>query len=169
MKQAVILIGNDYQDLEVWYPLLRLKEEGWNVITAATDAKRDYKGKHGYPITADTSVEELKADDLDCVIVPGGWAPDFIRRNPEANRLVADMDEKGKVVAAICHGGWVLASAEILKGRKVTSFFAIRDDMVNAGAMWEDQDVVVDRNLITARKPDDLPAFCKAIINAFDN
>jgi len=164
MKKALILIADDYQDLEVWYPLLRLREAGWQVTSVSTDSKKTYKGKHGYPITVDTAVEDVKASDYDCIVVPGGWAPDYIRRNRTAVELVREMDRTGKTVAAICHAGWVLASAGILKGRKCTSFSAIKDDMVNAGANWIDAEVVVDKNLITSRKPDDLPAFCRAIL-----
>lgn len=166
MKKAVILIANDYQDLEVWYPILRLREAGWKVVSAGIDTQEKYKGKHGYPITVDTMVEEISSDEFDAVIVPGGWAPDYIRRNHAALDLVAAMNSKKKIVAAICHAGWVLVSAKILDGRKVTSFSAIKDDMINAGAKWEDEEVVVDGNLITSRTPDDLPAFCKAILAA---
>lgn len=164
MKKAVILVADDYQDLEVWYPLLRLKEAGWNVVAAGTDTKKHYRGKNGYPLTADTTVEEVRADNFDCIIIPGGWAPDLIRRNPTAVNLVREMDRSRKTVAAICHAGWILVSAGILRDRKCTSFSAIKDDMINAGALWSDQEVVVDRNLITSRTPDDLPAFCRAIL-----
>ena len=165
MKKAVILIANDYQDLEVWYPILRLREAGWKVVSVGTDSNEKYKGKYGYPITVDSTVEEVKADDFDAVIVPGGWAPDMIRRNKSAVELVAQMHKKNKIVAAICHAGWVLVSAKILKGKKCTSFSAIKDDMINAGALWEDEEVVIDGNLITSRTPDDLPAFCRAILS----
>lgn len=165
-KSAVVLIADDYQDLEVWYPILRMKEAGWHVVSAGTDGKRVYKGKFGYPISVDTTVEEVRAKDFDVVVIPGGWAPDYIRRNESALELVRDLDKAHKVVAAICHAGWVLASAGILAKRRCTSFFAIKDDVVNAGAEWLDAEVVIDRNLITSRKPDDLPAFCKAILES---
>jgi len=164
MKKAVILIADDYQDLEVWYPLLRLKEAGWAVVSAGVESKKNYRGKNGYPITVDTTIEEIRADDFDCVIIPGGWAPDYIRRSHVAVELVNQMNAARKTVAAVCHGGWVLASANILRGRQCTSFFAIKDDMINAGASWSDKEVVIDRNLITSRKPEDLPAFCQAIL-----
>ena len=164
MKKALILVAEHYEDLEVWYPLLRLKEAGWAVTTAGVESKKDYKGKHGYPITVDTSIEEVRADDFDCVLVPGGWAPDYIRRHPVALELVSQMNSAHKIVAAICHGGWVLASANILRGRYCTSFSAIKDDMVNAGAHWSDKEVVIDKNLVTSRRPADLPAFCQAIL-----
>jgi protease I len=164
MKKAVILIADHYQDLEVWYPLLRLREAGWQVVTAGVESKKNYVGKNGYPIVVDTSIDEIRADDFDAVVIPGGWAPDHIRRHPVALEIVSQMDASKKTVAAICHAGWVLVSANILKGRKCTSFSAIKDDLVNAGAEWVDKEVVVDGNLITSRKPDDLPAFCRAIL-----
>jgi len=107
----------------------------------------------------------VSAEDFDAVIIPGGYAPDRMRRNEAMVKLVREMFEKGKVVAAICHAGWLPASAGILRGKRMTSFSAIKDDMVNAGAQWEDAEVVVDGNLITSRTPDDLPAFCVAIIS----
>lgn len=165
MKKAIILIADDYQDLEVWYPLLRLREAGWNVVTAGVDIKKDYIGKNGYPIKVQTNVDEIKPDDFDCVVIPGGWAPDYIRRNKAALDLVASMNATGKIVAAICHAGWVLCSAKVLRGRKCTSFSAIKDDMIHAGAEWVDEEVVIDGNLVTSRKPDDLPAFCRAILS----
>jgi len=165
MKKAVILIGPEYQDLEVWYPLLRLREAGWKVVSAGTDGKKEYRGKNGYPLTIDTQVEEIKASDYDCLVIPGGWAPDYIRRNPAALELVRQMDRMAKTIAAICHGPWVLCSAGVLKGRRITSFSAIKDDVVHAGATWEDAEVLIDRNFVTSRKPDDLPAFCRAILS----
>ena len=165
MKKAVILIADHYQDLEVWYPLLRLKEAGWSVVSAGVESRKNYTGKNGYPIVVDTHVDEIRAEEFDCVIVPGGWAPDYIRRSPSALEIVRRMNDQRRIVAAICHAGWVLCSAGILKGRRCTSFSAIKDDMVNAGATWEDAETVVDRNLVTARKPEDLPAFCRAILD----
>lgn len=165
MKKAVVLIADHYQDLEVWYPILRLREAGWTVVSAGVDKKREYEGKNGYPITVDTHVSEIRASEYDAVIVPGGWAPDYIRRHEAALNIVRELDRAKKTVAAICHAGWVLCSANILNGRRCTSFSAIKDDMVNAGANWVDEEVVVDGNLITSRKPDDLPAFCKAILS----
>ncbi len=164
-KKIAVLVERDYQDLEVWYPALRLREEGAEVLFVGTGAA-EYKGKFGYPAAADVSVEKVKAADFDAVVVPGGWAPDFLRRHEPVLRFVRDMDKAGKVVAAICHAGWVLASAGVLKGRTVTCFSAIKDDVKNAGADYVDRETVVDKNLITARKPEDLPAFCRAILAA---
>ncbi|MBM3252848.1 MAG: type 1 glutamine amidotransferase [Candidatus Omnitrophica bacterium] len=160
---VAILIEEAYQDLEVWYPLLRLKEESFKVMTVGTTQKF-YKGKYGYPIEIDTTIDKVSARDFDCVVIPGGWAPDKLRRFPRVNSFVRDIFEKGGVVASICHGGSVLVSAGILKGRTVTSFDAIKDDIVNAGAKFVDKEVAVDNNLITSRKPDDLPAFLRKII-----
>jgi len=163
-KKVAILVDQIYQDLEVWYPYYRLKEAGAQVIVVGARAGETYLGKYGYPIVCEQSYQDVRAADLDGVVVPGGYAPDHIRRYPKANELVRDLDAQGKLVAAICHAGWVLCSAGILKGRRVTCFSAIKDDVVNAGGLYEDAEVVVDSNLVTSRKPDDLPAFCAAAI-----
>jgi len=163
-KKVVILVDNLYQEMEVWYPYYRLKEAGAEVIYAGATAGTTYTSKLGYPAKAEISYDQLKIADYAGVVAPGGFAPDYIRRHPKAMQFVKDCDSQGKLVAAICHGPWVLCSAGVLKGRKVTSFFAIKDDVVNAGGIWEDSEVVVDRNLVTSRKPDDLPAFCRAAI-----
>ncbi|MDD5019887.1 MAG: type 1 glutamine amidotransferase [Candidatus Omnitrophica bacterium] len=166
MKRIAVLVEDMYQELEVWYPYLRLKEEGCDVLAVGTDRSKSYKSKLGYEIPQELGVKDAAQKDFDAVIIPGGYAPDILRRYPEVNSFVRTMFARGKVVASICHGGWVLASAGILKGRTVTSFFAIKDDMVNAGAEFVDQEVVVDGNLITSRKPEDLPAFMKAVLKA---
>src|SRR5438552_13662348 len=163
-KKIAILVDNLYQEMEVWYPLYRLREEGAQVVTVGAKAGETYTSKLGYPVVSDRAYEQVSAADFDGVVVPGGYAPDHIRRHPKANQLVKDFDAQGKLVAAICHGGWVLCSAGILKGRRATCFFAIKDDVVNAGARFEDAEVVVDGNLVTSRKPEDLPAFCRASI-----
>ena len=163
-KKIAILVEDLYQVLEVWYPLLRLKEAGIAVQLVGTGSKNTYGSKEGYPAKVDKSIEDVKAGEFDGVIIPGGFAPDFLRRYDKVVQLVKQLDEDGKVVAAICHGGWLLVSAKILKGRRATCFFAIKDDLVAAGADYIDQEVVVDRNLITSRKPEDLPAFVVEII-----
>lgn len=165
-KRVAVLVENAYQDLEVWYPYYRLKEAGAEVQLVGTGSEKEYKGKNGYPAKPHTTVDKLDVKKLDAVIVPGGWAPDFLRRYPDVLKLVREIDKKGGVVASICHGLWVLCSAGILKGRTVTCFHAIKDDVTNAGAKYVDQEVVVDGNLITSRMPDDLPAFCREIIGA---
>jgi len=163
-KRIAILVDQIYQDLEVWYPYYRFKEAGAEVVVVGARAGETYPGKYGFPMVCERSYEQVEAGDFDGVIIPGGYAPDHIRRYPKALKLVRDLDGQGKLVAAICHAGWVLCSAGILKGRRATCFSAIKDDLVNAGARWEDAEVVVDGNLVTSRKPDDLPAFCRAAI-----
>ena len=164
-KSVAILVEDLYQELEVWYPLLRFREAGLQVVVVAPE-RREYTSKLGYPVLADTTMTEVSGDDFSAVIIPGGYAPDRMRRYPEMVNLVRDADRAGKIVAAICHGGWMLASAGILRDRTVTCYFAIRDDLIHAGARYVDQEVVRDGNLITARKPDDLPAFCRSILEA---
>ncbi len=163
-KRIAILVEDYYQVLEVWYPLYRLQEEGFRVSVIGTGTRKQYGSKEGYPIDVHASIQNVKAKDFDAVVIPGGWAPDFLRRHKKIIQFVRELDARGKVVASICHGGWLLVSAGILKGRKATSFFAIKDDLVAAGALFEDKDVVVDKHLITSRKPDDLPRFVQAII-----
>jgi protease I len=163
-KRIAILVDNIYQEMEVWYPLYRFREAGAQVVTVGAQAGETYTSKLGYPVKCEKSYEEVAAADFDGVIVPGGFAPDFIRRYPKANQLVRDLDGQGKLVAAICHGLWVPCSAGILRGRRTTCFFAIKDDVINAGGLYEDSEVVVDRNLVTSRRPDDLPAFCREAI-----
>ncbi len=164
-KRIAVLAEQLYEDLELWYPVLRFREEG--AVVEIVGAGRDsYPSKHGYPVHPTASIDRVKAADFDAVIIPGGYAPDHMRRHPAMVSLVREAFEQGKIVAAICHGGWLLASANILRGRKVTGFFAIRDDLVNAGAEYQDQEVVRDGNLITSRVPNDLPAFCRTILAA---
>jgi protease I len=168
-KRVALLVEDLYEDLELWYPALRLREEGAEVTVIGSGAKDTFASKHGYPAEADASASQVSANDFDAVVIPGGYAPDRMRRHEAMVSLVRDAFQQGKVVAAICHAGWVPASAGILRGKRMTSFVAIKDDMVNAGALWEDSEVVVDGNLITSRTPDDLPAFCKAIIEALSS
>lgn len=162
-KRVLILVDDTYEDMELWYPKIRLTEAGAKVTVAGVE-KRAYKGKHGYPVEADAKIAALRPEDFDCVVVPGGYAPDRLRRSKAALDFVRKMHEDGKVVAAICHAAWVPISAGIVKGRTMTCFSAIKDDLVNAGAKFVDRAVVVDGNIITSRTPDDLPDFCRAII-----
>lgn len=164
-KTVVILVDNMYQEMELWYPYFRFQEAGAMVIRAGAEAGHVYTSKLGYPAKADISYDQLDASVVDGVVAPGGFAPDYIRRHPNALSFVRQCDQQNKLVAAICHGPWVLCSAGVLRGRRATSFFAIKDDVANAGAKWEDDEVVVDRNLVTSRKPEDLPAFCRESIN----
>jgi len=163
MKKVAVLVEDQYQVLEVWYPYLRLREEGMETVLVGT-GKKEYKSKEGYSAIEELPIEKAKTDDFDAVVIPGGYAPDILRRYEEVNEFVREMFEKGKIVASICHGGWVLVSAGILKGKTVTGFSAIKDDLVNAGAKFVDKEVVVDGNLITSRNPYDLPAFCREIL-----
>jgi protease I len=163
-KRIAILIDNLYQEMEAWYPYYRLKEAGAEVVTVGAKAGETYSSKVGYPMKADKAYADVRAADFDGVIIPGGYAPDHMRRHQAALEFVRDLDRDRKLVAAICHAAWVLCSAGILRGRKATCFFAIKDDVINAGARYEDAEVVVDDNLVTSRKPDDLPAFCVAAI-----
>jgi protease I len=163
-KRIAILVDNFYQEMEVWYPYFRLQEAGAEIVTVGAKANETYTSKLGYPVRSARSYDDVKPSEFDGVVVPGGYAPDHIRRHPKAIQLVKSLDGEGKLVAAICHAAWVLCSAGILRNRKVTSFFAIKDDVVNAGGIWEDSEVVVDGNLVTSRKPEDLPAFCRAAI-----
>jgi protease I len=154
-----------YEDLELWYPKIRLEEEGARTVVAGL-GERTYQGKRGYPITVDAGVDDVAARDFDGLVIPGGYAPDILRRSPRVLQLVREIFEAGKPVAFICHAGWVPISAGILRGRRGTSVGAIKDDLVNAGLLWEDSPVVVDGNLISSRTPADLPAFSKALISA---
>jgi len=163
---VAVLIEQQYQDLEVWVPYLRLKEEGADVLLVGRQKGASYLGKHGYPAVAEADYSSIKAADLDGIVVPGGFAPDFMRRYPEPARLVKEVFDAGKSVASICHGPWLLASAGVLKGKTATCFFAIKDDIRNAGANYVDVEVAVDGNLITSRKPEDLPAFCRELVKS---
>lgn len=165
-KRVALLVEQQYQELEVWYPYYRLKEAGATVTMVGPKADVTYPSKLGYPAKSERAAHELNADDFDGIVIPGGFAPDYIRRDQAMLQLVKDLAAQGKVVAAICHGPWVLCSTPALKGKKATCFFAIKDDVVNAGATYVDAETVVDGNLITARKPDDLPAFMTAMIKA---
>jgi protease I len=165
-KRVAILAENLYQEMELWVPYYRLREEGADVKVVGANGARSYTSKHGYPVNVDVQAEQVRAVEFDAVIIPGGYAPDLMRRHPAMVALVREAVQQGRVVAAICHAGWMLCSAGVLKGRRATSFHSIKDDMVNAGADWRDAEVVVDGNLITSRKPDDLPAFCRAIVAA---
>jgi protease I len=165
-KRAAILVEQQYQELEVWYPFYRLKEAGCQVTLLGPEAGKSYPSKLGYPAVSEKGIKDVRADDFDLVVIPGGFAPDFIRRHPPMIQLVQEMANKGKLLAAICHGPWVLCSTSALRGKKATCFFAIKDDVINAGANYVDEVVVRDGNVITSRKPDDLPAFMHAIITA---
>ena len=163
-KRLLTFVGDTYEDLELWYPKLRLIEAGAEVVVAGEKAGHKYTGKNGYPCVADESLAEMRASDFDGVVIPGGFMPDKLRRDSDVLQLVRDFAAAGKLVAAICHGGWIPISAGVYRGVRVTGSLGIKDDLVNAGAIWEDSPVVIDRNFVSSRKPDDLPEFCRGIL-----
>jgi protease I len=165
-KSILIFAGPLYEDLELWYPKIRLQEEGARVVVAGT-GEASYKGKHGYPITVDTDVTRVDSKSFDGLIIPGGYAPDVMRRSARLLELTREFMKAKKPIGFICHAGWVPISAGILKGKRGTSVPAIKDDVVNAGLIWEDKPVVVDGNLISSRHVADLPDFMRAFIQAF--
>ncbi len=162
-KHIAILVENDYQELELHYPRLRLIEAGFKVSVLGAGENVYHSGK-GYAVKPDDEVSQVRPDDFDAVVIPGGMAPDKMRRHRAMVDFVRAMSEQEKPVAWICHAGWMAVSADIIRGRRVTSFTSIRDDMVNAGGEWTDEEVVVDGHLISSRVPDDLPAFCRALL-----
>lgn len=164
--RVAVLVEQQYQELEVWYPYYRLKEAGCQVTLVGPEADKVFPSKLGYPARSDRAARDLAASDFDVMVIPGGFAPDFIRRCPHMIRLTNDMANQGKIMAAICHGPWVLCSTSALRGKRATCFFAIKDDVVNAGATYVDAEVIRDGNVITSRKPDDLPAFLQTIVQA---
>jgi protease I len=166
MKRVAILVEQQYQELELWYPLYRLREAGCAVTVVGPEAGKTYPSKLGYPAKADAAAHAVTAADFDALVIPGGFCPDYIRRSEAMLTLARDMVAAGKPTAAICHGPWVLCSTPALRGRRATCFHAIKDDVVNAGATYVDAEVVVDGHVITSRKPDDLPAFVAALLEA---
>ncbi len=164
-KKVIILIEELFNVFEFWYPYYRLKEEGAEVTVVGSGSADVYTGKPGTQAKADVSADKVSATSFDGIIIPGGYAPDMMRRYPAMVNLVKDFFQSDKLIAAICHAGCMLVSAKVLSGRSATSFFSIKDDMINAGADWVDQEVVVDGKLVTSRVPDDLPAFMKAVID----
>lgn len=167
-KRILMFVDDIYEDLELWYPKLRLTEEGAEVVVAGFYKKQIYAGKHGYPCKSDTSFDDIEAENFDALVIPGGFAPDKLRRDKKVLSLTKDIFNSGKLVAHICHAGWIPISAGIVKGFKCTSTPGIKDDLINAGAEWFNEAVVEDRNMISSRNPDDLPEFCKAIIKKLD-
>ncbi len=163
-QRILIFVGDVYEDLELWYPKLRLIEAGVDVVVAGSEAGQSYQGKNGYPCIADASLASVREADFTGLVVPGGFMPDKLRRDPQVLQLVRDFAESKKLVAAVCHGGWIPISAGVYRGVRVTGSPGIKDDLVNAGAIWEDASVVVDRNFVSSRRPDDLPDFCRGIL-----
>lgn len=163
-KRILVFVGELYEDLELWYPKLRLAEAGAEVVRAGPEANRQYTGKHGYPSLAEVAVAEVQAEKFDGLLIPGGFMPDKLRRDERVLEIVRRFNEAGKLIAAICHGGWIPISAGVYPGVRVTGSKGIKDDLVNAGAIWEDRPAVVDRHFVSSRKPDDLPDFCRAVL-----
>jgi len=168
VKTVAILAEDDYEDLELWYPYYRLLEAGHKVKIVGSGRKPTFASKHGYEVMADMNAADADVNDFDAVVIPGGFAPDRMRRVPAVNEFVRHMFKQGRLVAAICHAPSVLVSANVLKGKKVTCFMSIRDDVMNAGARYKDEAVVVDGNLVTSRQPADLPEFMRAILSALE-
>lgn len=163
-RRVGVLAEDHYEDLELWYPVLRLREAGAKVSIVGMPGNEVYHSKHDYPVEVEVTAGAVSSQDFDALIVPGGYAPDRIRRYQEMLDLVKGVFDNGGVVAFICHAGWVPISAGIVEGKRVTSVSSIKDDLINAGAIWEDQEVVRDGSLISSRGIPDLPAFCRAII-----
>lgn len=166
MKRILAFVDDIYEDLELWYPKIRLEEEGWRVTVAGPQASVVYKGKHGYPCRSDAAIADVASADFDALLVPGGFMPDKLRRDPKVLQLTREFDQARKPIAFICHAGWILISAKLLRGRRATSTVGIRDDMENAGAIWTDEALVVDGHLISSRTPADLPVFARAFVDA---
>lgn len=164
-KRVLTFVGDIYEDLELWYPKLRLIEEGAQVVVAGEEANRVYAGKNGYPCSSDVAISDMHENQFDAVLLPGGFMPDRLRRLESVKKLIRDFDHSNKCIAAICHGGWLAISAGVYRGVKTTGSLGIKDDLENAGAIWVDAPVVIDRHFVSSRKPDDLPWFAKAMVD----
>lgn len=168
-KRILMFVEDIYEDLELWYPKLRMIEAGAEVTVAGPEAGRKYAGKHGYPCQSDAAIRDMESGMFHGLIIPGGFSPDKLRRDPKVLELVRQFAHAGKLVAAICHAGWIPISAGVYKGVKVTGSPGIKDDLVNAGAIWADAPVIIDRHFVSSRKPDDLPQFCEGILEVVTN
>lgn len=166
--KVIQIVSDDFEDLELWYPVLRLREEGATVHIVGEKAEQEYVGKYGVPVVSDYTFDAVNPDDYDAILVPGGWSPDKLRRYESVLNMVKSMNDKSKPIGQICHAGWVLISADILRGKQVTSTPGIKDDMKNAGATWLDEPVVVDGHLVSSRRPPDLPDYMREFINVLD-
>lgn len=167
--RILMFVDDVYEDLELWYPKLRLLEAGALVTVAGPKAGTKYEGKHGYPCVSDAAIADMQSADFQGVVIPGGFMPDKLRRDPKVLSLVREIAAAGRLTAAICHGGWIAISAGVYRGVKVTGSPGIKDDLTNAGAIWSDASVVVDRHFVSSRKPDDLPDFCRAILKVLES
>lgn len=162
--KLLCFVGDDYEDLELWYPKLRMAEAGVSMTLAGQEASWKYTGKNGYPCLSEAAIRDMQADDFQGVLCAGGWMPDKLRRDPKVLELIRQFHERRQLIAAICHGGWMPISAKVYGGVKVTGSPGIKDDLINAGAIWSDTSVVVDRHFVSSRKPDDLPEFCVGML-----
>ena len=163
-KRILMFVDDVYEDLELWYPKLRLQEAGAHVTVAGPKGDKKYTGKHGYPCVSDGEISEMQVADFHGLVIPGGFAPDKLRRDAKVKELTRQFAAESKLVAAICHGGWIPISAGVYRGVKVTGSLGIKDDLVNAGAEWIDAPVVVDRHFVSSRKPEDLPDFAEGCL-----
>ncbi|UTR17105.1 type 1 glutamine amidotransferase [Salipaludibacillus sp. LMS25] len=168
-KKVLTVVEDEFEDSELIYPHYRLQEEGMTAYIAGKEAGKRYDGKHGVPVITDYSFDQINIDEYDALLVPGGWAPDKLRRYDEVLEMVQVMNDKRKVIGQICHAGWVLISANILEGKKVTSTPGIKDDMINAGAIWHNEEVIIDGHLVSSRRPPDLPAYGQALVTTLKN
>lgn len=162
-QRFLIFVEENYEDLELWYPKLRLEEAGAHVTLAGPEIGKTYLGKHGYPAVSDGDIPKMEVEDFDGVICAGGWMPDKLRRDPKVVELLQQFNAAGKLIAAICHGGWMPISAGIYNGVRVTGSPGIKDDLINAGAKFKDTTVVVDGHFVSSRRPSDLPDFCRGM------
>lgn len=167
--QILIFVADEYEDLELQYPKYRLMEAGYKVIVAGEKKDLVYKGKHGFPCQADMTFETVDVQQFSALVIPGGYAPDKLRKIPKVLEITRQFNEQNKLIAFICHAGWIPISAKIIEGISCTSYISIKDDMINAGAKWVDKEVVVDKNMISSRSPADLPYFCPAIIKYLES
>lgn len=167
--KILMYVAEFYEDLELHYPKYRLIEAGKEVVIAGEEAGTVYKGKNGCPCKSDITFDQVNANDFDALVIPGGYAPDKLRINQKVLEITKQFNSQKKLIAFICHAGWIPVSAKILSGIKCTSYMTIKDDMINAGAQWSDMPVVVDQHFISSRFPDDLPSFCKAIVEYLSN
>ncbi len=168
MKSILLFADDIYEDMELWYPKIRMEEAGFKTVVAGAEAAKVYNGKHGYPCKTEISYEQVKVDSFAGLVIPGGYAPDKMRRYPKALEIVRHFNEAKKPIGFICHAGWVPISAKILRGKHVTGFVAIKDDLENAGALYADKPVVVDGHLVSSRTPADLPHFCKTLLQLLE-
>lgn len=166
--KLLAFVGDDYEDLELWYPKLRMAEAGISMTLAGQEAGQALVGKNGYPCKSEVAIRDVRASQFDGVLCAGGWMPDKLRRDPLVLALIQEFHRQGQLIAAICHGGWMPISAKVYSGVKVTGSPGIKDDLINAGAEWEDSPVVVDRHFVSSRKPDDLPDFCLGMLQVLE-